>query len=136
MIALKGDPVWGELGSYGNFQDALGVDHPPFAFNSGMGWREIELAECETLGVMGPNGETPAEFHASQPVTMGGKLPLPSPQLSMADVDPDLAASFRDSTFATSKPGTPMVMDYSDLLAKELRNGADAYQKANPDYKP
>lgn len=136
MIALKGDPVWGELGSYGNFQDALGTDHPPFCFNSGMGWKEISLAECESMGVMGPNGETPAEWLESRPVTMGGKLPLPSPQLSMADVDPEIAASFRESTHATSKPAAPQVMDYSDRLARALRTRADAYQQANPDYKP
>lgn len=136
MIAFKGDPVWGELGAWENFNDALGVDHPPFAFSSGMGWKEIEAAECEALGVMGPDGETAAEFHASQPVTLGGKLPLPSPQLSMAAVDPDLAASYRDSTYATSKPGTPLVVNYNDRLAKALRRRADEYQKANPDYKP
>ena len=42
LIALKGDPVWGELGSSENFDDALDTDHPPFAFNSGMGWQEID----------------------------------------------------------------------------------------------
>lgn len=136
MIAFKGDPVWGELGSYDNFQDALGVDHPPFAFNSGMGWKEISGAECEALGVTGPNGESAEAWFQSNPVVMAGKLPLPSPQLSLADVDPDIAARFREVTHATSKPETPMVADYSDRLARALRRRADEYQKANPDYRP
>lgn len=136
MIALKGDPVWGELGSFNNFQDALGTDHPPFAFNSGMGWREIDMAECEALGVTGPNGGTAAEWFASRPQVLAGQLPLPAPQLSMADVDPALVESFKKSTHATARPGTPLVMDYSDILAKELKNSRDAYQKANPDYRP
>lgn len=136
MIAFKGDPVWGELGAWENFQDALGVDHPPFAFNSGMGWKEISEAECDALGVTGPNGESRSVWFESDIMVMAGKLPLPSPQLSMRGVDPDLAESFRQSTQATSRPETPMVMDYSDLLASELRAGADAYQQANPDYRP
>lgn len=134
MIAFKGDPVWGELGAWENFQDALGIDHPPFAFQSGMGWKEISLAECDALGVSGPNGESRKVWFDGNLMVMAGKLPLPSPQLSMRDVDPALADAFRESTRATSKPGTPMVMDYSDLLASELRAGANAYQQANPDY--
>jgi hypothetical protein len=54
MIALKGDPIWGELGSYDNFPDALGVDYPPFAFNSGMGWKAVSTEECQRLGITGP----------------------------------------------------------------------------------
>lgn len=131
MIALKGDPIWGELGSYDNFSDALGVDHPPFAFNSGMGWREISAAQCERDGITGPNGETPAEFHASRPAVMSGELPLPSPKISMQGVDPELMKSFQESTHGTTSPGKPYVVDYSDILARELA----AYRKANPNYR-
>jgi len=136
MIAFKGDPVWGELGSFDNFPDALGTDHPPFAFQSGMGWREIELAECDALGVAGPNGESRSDFFASGPVVMAGPLPLPSPQISMRGVDPALRQAFEESTHATARPGSPVVMDYSDLLQQELDAGRAAYQKANPDYNP
>ncbi len=136
MIALKGDSVWGELGAWENFPDALGVDYPPFAFNSGMGWDEIEGAEVELLGVTGPDGESVEEFQASQPQTLGGRMPLPAPQISLADVDPELVKSFQDSTFATASPRGGGVMDFSDLLADSLRESADAYQKANPDYDP
>lgn len=135
MIALKGDPIWGELGSYDNFSDALGVDHPPFAFNSGMGWREISAAQCERDGITGPNGETPAEFHASRPAVMSGELPLPSPKISMQGVDPELMKSFQESTHGTTSPGKPYVVDYSDILARELAGADAAYRKANPNYR-
>jgi hypothetical protein len=45
LIALKTDGVWDRLGNAGFFDDALDVDHPPFAFNSGMGWRELSRRE-------------------------------------------------------------------------------------------
>jgi hypothetical protein len=124
LIALKGDPVWGELGSYDNFQDALGVDHPPFAFSSGMGWREVSAAEVEAAGITGPNGETPEEFHSGmeRPRVMAGALPLPSPSLSLDGVDPDLIRSFQQATHATASPGTTAVMDYSDILEREIAN--------------
>jgi hypothetical protein len=41
MIALKSHPVWAALGNSAIFKDALDVSHPPFAFNSGMGWKEV-----------------------------------------------------------------------------------------------
>ena len=135
MIAFKGDPVWGELGSYDNFQDALGVDHPPFAFLSGMGWREISTVESEVLGVTGPAAETADEWFATRPITQGGPLPMPTPQISIRDLDPALVEQFQAATHGTSKPATPQVMDYSSLLERELAVGRDAYQKANPDYR-
>jgi hypothetical protein len=119
MMALKGDPVWGELGSYDNFQDALGVDHPPFAFGSGMGWREVEAADCE--GLTGPNGETADEWFASQPRTLAGGLPLPEPQISLADVDEEIISQFQRDTHATPVVGKPGVLDFSKILADELR---------------
>ena len=88
LIALKGDPVWGELGSYGNFPDALGVDHPPFAFQSGMGWREVAAGEVRKLKITGPNGEAPRDWLESRPPTLAGKLP--PPQIDVNEVDPAL----------------------------------------------
>ena len=100
MIAAKGDPIWGELGSYQNFEDALGVDHPPFAFNSGMGWREISKGEAARLGITGPNGEPLEDFLASEPATLGGKQPLPVPSISLRDMDPDIRDGFIAATGA------------------------------------
>ena len=58
MIALKGDPIWDRLGDSGEFDDAMDVDTPPFAFNSGMGWREVAQEVVRKLGVTGPEGES------------------------------------------------------------------------------
>jgi hypothetical protein len=127
MIALKADPVWGELGSYDNFQDALGVDHPPFAFDSGMGWREVSADECASLGITGPKGEAPEQWLQSGPVVMAGKLPLPSPQISLKGVDPAIIARFRAATGATVNPAKPAVLDYSDILERELAAAAKSY---------
>jgi len=136
MYALKGDPIWGELGSYDNFDDALGVDFPPFAFNSGMGWSELSASECETLGIAGPAGETPDEWFQSGPVVMAGKLPLPTPQISLKGVDPALIEAFKQATGAKERAGKPLTMDYSDILEESIARRAEIYQKANPDYDP
>lgn len=130
LIALKGDPIWGELGSYDNFQDALGVDHPPFAFNSGMGWREISGEEARAMGITGPDGETPEEWLASEPVTLSGKQPLPAPQVSLNGVDPALIERFRKAVKAETG-GKPYVFDYSDILEKELAAADAAYRKGD-----
>lgn len=129
MIALKGDPVWGELGSSGNFDDALDTDHPPFAFNSGMGWREIQREEALAMGITGPDGQTIDEWMEGVPATIAGKLPLPVPSLSMKDVGPEITETFTRDTRATAKPGKPGVYDYSELLREELAKADESYGK-------
>ncbi|MBL9187923.1 MAG: hypothetical protein JNK23_10620 [Opitutaceae bacterium] len=57
MIALKTDPVWKQLGSPDLFDDGLGNEWPPFAFNSGMRVRDIVRDEAEALGLIAPNEE-------------------------------------------------------------------------------
>lgn len=52
MIARKDDPVWDQLGSSALFEDGLDNPYPPFAFNSGMGIREVPREECVALGVI------------------------------------------------------------------------------------
>jgi hypothetical protein len=51
MIARKDDPVWAKLGDRELFDDAIGTDYPPFAFNSGMGWRQISRDACKQFGI-------------------------------------------------------------------------------------
>jgi hypothetical protein len=51
MIAEKSSSVWEQLGSRDIFSDGIGDDYPPFAFNSGMGWRQVSKGTCERLGV-------------------------------------------------------------------------------------
>lgn len=58
MMALKTSPVWRALGSSALFDDGLNVDHPPFAFGSGMGWREVPAAEATEAGLELPPGTT------------------------------------------------------------------------------
>ena len=128
MIALKGDPVWGELGNSGNFDDGLDVDYPPWCYNSQMWWRPRSAAYCTLHDITGPDGETMDEWFAQNPQIIGGKLPLPAPQVSLTGVDPAIAERFRKATGGSSDPAKPMVVDYSDILAKELANAHAAYK--------
>ena len=127
MAAFKGDPVWGELGSYENFPDALGVDYSPFYFNSEMGLRDLPAHEAKARGITGPDGETPDEWFAKNPITLSGALPLPSPQISLRGVDPEIIKAFRASTGAIPKAGNPNVLDYSDILAREVAESLKSY---------
>lgn len=97
MIAPKLDAIWLALGS--EFEDALGTDHPPFAWGSGMGWRGAGARECVDLGVM-----TLEEIRAQ---AAGPVLPTASPNenLSMKPVIAD--------------------EDLRDELAKDLRGLAE-----------
>ena len=124
MIALKGDPVWGELGSYGNFSDALGVDHPPFAFNSGMGWREVAAGEVRRLGITGPQGQSPKDWLASRPVTMAGKMP--PPQMDVNAVDPALIRRLQERDGVIVQDGTAMRPED----AAQIRSAIDARRDA------
>lgn len=131
LIALKGDPGWGELGSYDNFPDALGVDHSPFYFNSEMWGKEISMERAIELGVTGPDGETPEEWiQSGNGVTLSGRVPaLPAPRMSLRDVDPEIVKSFQESTKATPVTGRPGQFDYSDILAKSIAEHDAAYNK-------
>lgn len=53
MVALKDDAVWSELGSSTLFADGIDGDTPPYAFNSGMGWRDVGRDEAVELGLIG-----------------------------------------------------------------------------------
>jgi hypothetical protein len=52
MIARKDDEIWNRLGDPATFDDGLGNPYPPFAFNSGMGVREVARGDAEALGVL------------------------------------------------------------------------------------
>jgi hypothetical protein len=129
IIALVGDPVWGELGSSDNFDDALDVDHSPFAFNSGMVLKPVPLTEARALGVTGPDGESIEAFHGGEkrPRVIAGEVPLPAPRLSMKDVDPEIVKRFRDEVPAADAPGKPGVLVFDDILAEETEKARRAY---------
>jgi hypothetical protein len=99
LIALKGDPIWGELGGSGNFDDALDVDFPPFAFNSGMRWQEVSRGECNAYGITGPNGESIDEWLAmTHPLLVDTQSGIPAPQASIRNLDPAIREAFEKSS--------------------------------------
>jgi hypothetical protein len=52
LIAWKTDRIWENLGK--DCEDGIDAPHPPYACNSGMGWREGYRAEMESAGVTCP----------------------------------------------------------------------------------
>jgi len=126
MIAPKGDLIWGEFGSA--FDDSLDVDYPPFAFNSGMGWKEIAAAEARQLGITSMDGVPWEEFlqGVERPRVLQGELPLPTPRLNMKDIDPILAKEFLDQTKAYDNDGE---FSFDSILERELKKAEEAYKK-------
>jgi len=63
MIALKGHPIWEQLGNSSLFPDALDTDYPPFAFNSGMWVEDVDYRRAIGLGILQPGArpERPPE---------------------------------------------------------------------------
>jgi hypothetical protein len=59
MVAAKNSPIWQFLGSA--WDDSLGNPYPPFAFNSGMDWLEVERDEAVALGVVDSDQEIAAQ---------------------------------------------------------------------------
>lgn len=51
MLGMKGHAIWEQLGSSANFDDALDVSYPPFAFNSGMWVRDVTREDCDKAGL-------------------------------------------------------------------------------------
>lgn len=52
MMAPKTSEIWERLGSRELFDDALGVNYPPFAWGSGKGWKIVGARECVRVGLM------------------------------------------------------------------------------------
>jgi hypothetical protein len=126
MIAPKGDAIWGELGS--NFDDSLDVDYPPFAFNSGMGWRDVTAAEADRLGVTSSDGKPWEEFlrDVERPRVIAGELPLPAPRLSLRDVNPEIRKQFEKDTGAVMVEDTATTPAGANALRKQLADRAAA----------
>jgi hypothetical protein len=59
MVAAKNSPIWQFLGS--SWDDSLGNPYPPFAFNSGMDWLEVERDDAVALGVVDADQEIAAQ---------------------------------------------------------------------------
>jgi hypothetical protein len=120
MIAFKGDPIWGELGSSSNFDDALDVDFPPFAFNSGMGWSPIEQSEIRQYGITGPHGETVEEWLKMDHKFLLDDPGLPVPQVSMRGVDQDLTKEWEATGEAKVVGTTATTPDGADEIERRI----------------
>src|SRR5690606_24950516 len=106
-IARKGDAIWAALGDSSRWDDALDVDHPPFAFNSGMGWREIARREWDALVERGDvDGSTPPGSPARPEPTAS----VPPAELPKG-LSPDLLARLRGMA-------TP---EYRAMLERRMR---------------
>ena len=81
MIALKTDPIWAALGDSSQYDDALDVDHPPFAYRSGMGWLPVPLGECRRLGI-----DVSDQSAIRNPQS---EIALPTPPVNLAGVSED-----------------------------------------------
>lgn len=66
MVALKGHPIWAQLGSSALFEDALDLPYPPFAFASGMDVTDVMRDEAIALGILAEDEKVQA-----QPVEFG-----------------------------------------------------------------
>jgi hypothetical protein len=107
LIAPKDHIVWHNLGDSDLFDDALDVDHPPFAFGSGMGWRQVHYTEGRAMDLQLPDfvlrKTTPAP--GSQPIT------LPPPQASVSKWTPA-----EKQVFKQALEDLGPVMELNDIL--------------------
>ena len=96
MIARKGATIWEELGSAAIFDDALDTDHPPFAFNSGMGWRSVPRAECIRLGLIAEDYQPEGfrEWQLNEDAKIGAaKIPADLIEAAKKELDAELVGS-------------------------------------------
>jgi len=134
MIALKGDPIWTRLGDANLFGDALNVDHPPFCYNSGMGWEGIDAGDCDRVGVTGPAGEPWREWMASSGPAAGMPT-LPTPTMSSRGIAEDLLGQLQAELGTPGRtPSRDLMMD--ELLRRSTERAAAAYLEKNPEYDP
>lgn len=85
MIAAKDNPVWQMLGNSGVFPDGLDQPFPPFAFGSGMGWREVPREEAVAFGIVAAD-EVPEFVDRDLNESL---------ELDAAQFDPELLASLK-----------------------------------------
>ena len=110
MIAAKDSPVWRRLGEVRD--DGLGNPYPPFAFNSGMTWREVDREEAVRLGVVDedflPAGEDPQLDQDLNDIA--------------SQYDPEVLQSLRDQLDRDLEE-----FDAGDTLAREIAAAQESY---------
>mgnify|MGYP000606127171 CR=1 FL=1 len=92
LIAPKNHHVWRNLGDSRLFDDALDVDHPPFAFRSGFGTRQIHWREGRDMGLELPDFAKPDTTPDFPP----NVIAFPSPKASAKRIDPEIVAILKD----------------------------------------
>jgi len=66
LMALKGSPIWQALGDgAGGHNDCLNNPYPPFAFNSGMGWKAVPRARAIQEGLLHETSQVPRALGAT-----------------------------------------------------------------------
>lgn len=114
MMDWKTSPTWEALGSVELFNDSLGTNHPPFAFNSGMGWREVPVEEAtRILGAPPVNKIRPMDA-ASLPPARASEAGLPP--ATVERLKRDLAA-------VEAKDG---VLTLDDILKRAVKRAKEA----------
>lgn len=80
MIARKDSPIWEALGSRANFDDALNVDHAPFALNSGMGLSEMLRSDLTGLRLVNDRRKVAVTAPRDEPETTEAEEAIPTPE--------------------------------------------------------
>ena len=136
LMAPKGHPIWTALGDSAQFSDALDVQHPPFAFNSGMGWREVTRdefsawvnnpeIEAEMLE-MGADGRRNRATMEGRPAAVAPQATPPEPQFSPTGVDEDLMRQLAREVRAERAIKSDAVR-YNEVLTREAQAMRAAY---------
>lgn len=114
LIALKGDPIWTALGDSTRYSDCLNVDYPPFAFNSGFGWRGVARGELRRLNLNFTEDQEAAAARAKSVST--------SPQTSMSPAEAKTSpASKLTPTPVVMPPPVVNTATMDDATAAKLR---------------
>lgn len=100
MIAHKLDPVWEQIGSSEIFDDALDVSHPPFAFGSGMGWKQIDQRAFDALEWL---HEAPLPVDVVKPKEPSVAEVMPAIQVSTDGLEPGILKRLKKSLGAALK---------------------------------
>lgn len=118
LVALKSDPVWARLGDSAIFDDAMDVDIPPFAFGSGMGWREVSAGEAEGMGLKPDGGDRKPEAGDLKP-----EKTLPRPVSSVRGLDDPVMQSLLAKVKAerTAKPDHIRMQEDMDAALEQSR---------------
>lgn len=126
LIAMKDSPLWLELGS---FEDGLGVNYPPFAWGSGMGWKAVPFSLAKQLGVI-PAGWAPPP---PSPLSSPNASLQSTPQISDRSLREELArrmrglAEWKGESLVFTDPNGTRPSDPASLVATWAKGMPDTF---------